>query len=79
MALFCLPAGRQNYLVGSQIPLHPHSFSMTVLEYLFACEDTYVWPKTKLRLFPELGNNTYQIHLFLMIIKETCLLLHAPP
>lgn len=77
LALFGLPARWQNYLVGSGIPVEPHGVSTTVLECLFTYEDTYVWSKTKLRLFPELGRSTYRIHLFLVITKEPRLLLHA--
>lgn len=76
--LFGLPARWQNYLVGSGIPVEPPGVSTAVLECLFTYEDTYVWPKTKLRLFPELGRSTYRIHLFLVITKEPHLLLHAP-
>ena len=35
---------------------------MTVLEQLFTYADAYVWPKTGLRLLPELGNNTQITH-----------------
>ena len=53
----CLQEGRRISSV-TQVAPDSHCVSMTVLEQLLHMKMHVIWPKTKLRLLPKLGNNT---------------------